>query len=57
MMDPRYRDVKASEIAEIPLEDGARVKVIAGEVNGVRGPVWDIFMALRERANLNHPEE
>lgn len=44
MMDPRYRDVKAAEIPEITLEGGAKVKIIAGEVNGVRGPVRDIVI-------------
>jgi quercetin 2,3-dioxygenase len=44
MMDPRYRDIKAAEIPEIPLDDGTRVKVIAGEVNGVRGPVRGIVI-------------
>lgn len=44
MMDPRYRDVKAAEIPEIQLDGGARVKIIAGEVHGVQGPVRDIVI-------------
>ncbi|WP_243359418.1 pirin family protein [Fundidesulfovibrio terrae] len=44
MMDPRYRDVKAASIPEAVLESGARVKVICGEVAGVRGPVRDIVI-------------
>ncbi|MFZ5427257.1 MAG: pirin family protein [Thermodesulfobacteriota bacterium] len=44
MMEPRYRDVKASDIPEVTLESGARVKVICGEVAGVRGPVRDIVI-------------
>uniref|UniRef100_I2Q4D5 Pirin-related protein n=1 Tax=Desulfovibrio sp. U5L TaxID=596152 RepID=I2Q4D5_9BACT len=44
MMPPRYRDVKASDIPQATLESGARVKVISGEVGGVRGPVRDIVI-------------
>ena len=42
MMDPRYRDVKSTQIPEIPLAKGVRIKIICGEVDGVRGPVRDI---------------
>ncbi len=42
MMAPRYRDVKRDQIPEITLEGGAMVKVIAGQVDGVQGPVRDI---------------
>jgi len=44
MMTPRYRDVKAADIPEVTLENGVTVKVIAGEVGGVRGPVADIVI-------------
>ncbi len=39
MMEPRYRGVKAAEIPEVVDPGGARVKVIAGTVAGVTGPV------------------
>jgi redox-sensitive bicupin YhaK (pirin superfamily) len=42
MMEPRYRDVKRDHIPEVKLENGVRIKVICGEVNGVHGPVQDI---------------
>ncbi|HZW37265.1 MAG: pirin family protein [Deltaproteobacteria bacterium] len=42
MMDPRYREVKRSQIPEVSLEGGAKVKIISGRVNGVQGPVTDI---------------
>jgi len=42
MMDPRYRDVKRGQIPEVALEDGVKVKIISGRVNGVQGPVQDI---------------
>jgi len=44
MMPPRYRDVKAAEIPEVILPAGTRVKVICGEVAGVKGPVRDIVI-------------
>jgi len=42
MMDPRYRDVSADTIPEVPVAAGVRIKVIAGAVAGVRGPVRDV---------------
>jgi hypothetical protein len=44
MMAPRYREVKAADIPEITLGDGVTVKVIAGAVAGVLGPVRDIVI-------------
>jgi redox-sensitive bicupin YhaK (pirin superfamily) len=43
MMDPRYREVKSGETPEISLEGGAKVRVICGELGGVKGPVRDII--------------
>jgi hypothetical protein len=42
MMAPRYRDVKSGQIPEVELENGAKVKIISGEVQSVKGPVRDI---------------
>jgi redox-sensitive bicupin YhaK (pirin superfamily) len=42
MAEPRYRDIRASDIPQVEDPGGALVKVIAGEVNGVRGPVRDV---------------
>jgi len=42
MMDPRYRDVKSSQIPEVTLSSGATVKIICGKINGNAGPVKDI---------------
>ena len=39
MTDPRYQDVKGSEIPEVIDDDGTRVKVIVGEFWGKTGPV------------------
>jgi len=43
MTRPRYQDVPASAIPEIERPGGARVRVVAGEVDGARGAVKDIF--------------
>jgi redox-sensitive bicupin YhaK (pirin superfamily) len=42
MMDPRYQEVKQGSIPVVKTGDGASVRVVAGEVEGVRGPVRDI---------------
>lgn len=42
MISPRYREVKAADIPEVALEKGVKVKIVAGEVASVRGPVRDI---------------
>jgi len=44
MMAPRYRDVKAADIPEVSVAAGVRIKVIAGEVAGIQGPVRDIVI-------------
>jgi redox-sensitive bicupin YhaK (pirin superfamily) len=62
MMDPRYRDVKRSEIPEVSLEGGVKVKIVSGRVNGVQGPVRDIVtdpeyldVAVPEGSRFTHP--
>jgi len=44
MMVPRYRGLTAAQIPETTLADGTRVKVIAGRVGGVHGPMDDIVI-------------
>jgi redox-sensitive bicupin YhaK (pirin superfamily) len=44
MMDPRYRDIKSSQIPDITIQNGIRVKIICGEINGVSGPARDIVI-------------
>jgi redox-sensitive bicupin YhaK (pirin superfamily) len=41
MITPRYQEVKAADIPAVE-KDGARVRVVAGEVLGVKGPVTEI---------------
>jgi redox-sensitive bicupin YhaK (pirin superfamily) len=43
MMEPRYRDVKKNDIPEITLDNGTRVNIICGKVNGKEGPVRNII--------------
>ncbi|GAO02636.1 pirin family protein [Anaeromyxobacter sp. PSR-1] len=43
MTRPRYQDVPAARIPEVARPGGARVRVVAGEVDGVAGAVKDIF--------------
>jgi hypothetical protein len=45
MMDPRYRGIVRKEIPEVTLEGGIRVKVVCGEVGGVKGPVQDVVVS------------
>ena len=44
MMVPRYRDITADRIPVVELENGTRIKVIAGSIGGVRGPMDDIVI-------------
>ena len=43
MMDPRYRDITKDIIPEVSVDKNAKVKIICGEINGVKGPVQDII--------------
>lgn len=43
MTEPRYRGVISSQIPEVKHDDGITVKVIAGEFEGVKGAVGEIF--------------
>ncbi len=62
MMAPRYRDVKADRIPSIEWHNGIEIKIISGEVGGVRGPVRDIVIdpeyldiSIPPRATYAHP--
>jgi len=43
MIVPRYQDIPAAKVPEVLLDTNVRVKVIAGEYNGVQGPAKDII--------------
>ncbi len=44
MMDPRYQEVKNGQFPVVTRENGPTIKVVAGEVEGVKGPVTDIVI-------------
>jgi quercetin 2,3-dioxygenase len=44
MMPPRYRGITSEQIPEITLEGGIIIKIIAGEIDGVKGPADDIII-------------
>lgn len=56
MMTPRYRDVKAADIPEVTLGGNIIVKVIAGTVGDVQGPVRDIVIE-PEMLDISMPPE
>lgn len=44
MMTPRYRGITAAQIPEVTLENGTRIKIIAGQVGDACGPMDDIVI-------------
>jgi redox-sensitive bicupin YhaK (pirin superfamily) len=61
MSSPRYQEVLAADIPAVE-RDGATIRVVAGEVDGVSGPVQDIAarpvyldVTLAPGATLTHP--
>jgi redox-sensitive bicupin YhaK (pirin superfamily) len=62
MMAPRYQNIDADQIPSINRDDGVNIRVIAGEVDHVRGPVTDIVadptyldIAIPPGASFSHP--
>ena len=62
MMDPRYQEVKRDDIPEATTAEGATVRVVCGEVAGVRGPVREIVtepdyldVSIPARSTFRHP--
>jgi redox-sensitive bicupin YhaK (pirin superfamily) len=56
MMEARYQEVKLSEIPEVNVGNDVKVKVICGEVEGIKGPVRDI-VAEPEYLDVNMPPD
>ena len=54
MMKPRYRGVTSAEIPSVTDPSGATIKVIAGTVGGVTGPVRDVVTS-PEYLDVNLP--
>jgi redox-sensitive bicupin YhaK (pirin superfamily) len=64
MTRPRYQEIASARIPEVQGQEGARVRVIAGTVNSVRGPVTEIAanpayldVALPPAGAFNQPVE
>jgi redox-sensitive bicupin YhaK (pirin superfamily) len=64
MTTPRYQDVSSNQIPEISREDGVKIRVIAGEVDGVRGAVSEIYadpvyldVSIPANGSFSHPVE
>ena len=44
MIDPRYRDIRSTDIPNVTLDNGTLIKIISGEYNGIQGPVKDVVI-------------
>jgi quercetin 2,3-dioxygenase len=44
MMDPRYQEVKQSEIPEVVLDNGTKMKLICGSYKKTKSPIQDIVV-------------
>jgi hypothetical protein len=43
-MNPRYQDIPSKNIPEIVTENGTRIRILCGTINGIQGPVKDIII-------------
>lgn len=44
MIPPRYKEIKSDDIPEITQKNGVKIKIIAGSINGIQGPMGDIII-------------
>jgi len=44
MMGPRYREIKQEQIPQVSTGKGILIRVISGEVEGIKGPVKDLVI-------------
>lgn len=44
MMDPRYRDIKSETIPDFSPNPNVKIKIVAGQMNGTKGPVQDLVV-------------
>jgi redox-sensitive bicupin YhaK (pirin superfamily) len=44
MMEPRYREVKKTQVPEVTLPNGVTIKILCGVIDGKQGPVRDIVI-------------
>ncbi len=64
MMEPRYREVNGSDIPEVTIGGSVKVKIVAGDVGGVKGPVQDVVtnpeyldVSVNSRSEFGHTVE
>ena len=64
MTPPRYQDIASNQIPEVNREDGVKIRVIAGQVDGVRGAVSEIYadpayldVSVPANGSFSHPVE
>ncbi len=64
MMDPRYRGLQSDEIPVVDGPGGSKIRIIAGEVDGVGGPVREIVtdpvyldVTVPAGETFSHPED
>ena len=64
MTPPRYQDISSNQIPEVNREDGVKIRVIAGQVDGVRGAVSEIYadpayldVSVPANGSFSHPVE
>ena len=64
MTTPRYQDITSNQIPEVSRADGVKIRVIAGEVDGVRGAVSEIYadpayldVSIPANGSFSHPVE
>ena len=64
MTKPRYQDITSHQIPEVTREDGVKIRVIAGQVDGVRGAVSEIYadpayldVSIPANGSFSHPVE
>ena len=64
MTQPRYQEISSSRIPEIRREDGVKIRVVAGQVDGVHGPVTEIAadptyldVSIPRNTSFAHPVE
>lgn len=64
MSRPRYQEIAAETIPEVVVENGIRVRIVAGLANGTRGPVTEIAadptyldVTVPERQTFSHQIE
>jgi redox-sensitive bicupin YhaK (pirin superfamily) len=64
MTTPRYQDITSDQIPAVEREDGISIRVIAGEVDGVRGAVSEIYadpayldVTIPANGSFSHPVE